>query len=254
MIYDKNGFRLNGVDLADYGVFLTSAPVVDAVEAFTSYTEVPSLNGSMDLTLTDPSGAAYLKRRNVSLPLCAVGTIDDVTVVKRTLGALVGSVVEVYDPYERGRWKGRMSLSSWADRYEPDKVGKVSDVTLTVDAYPFLLMDERTVDVDMTKTYISYSVRPVWPTLHLEVSGATSCAADVYNSDGVSTGHLEWAFSSAYTGKLTVDCERGMAVKTDGAQAVPKLASDYPYVPVGTFTVKLVNCTGTMSYTPVVAI
>ena len=54
---------------------------------------MPGRDGQLDLTLEDPTGAAYMGNRAITLSLYAIGGEDDILAAKTRLAALAGTIV-----------------------------------------------------------------------------------------------------------------------------------------------------------------
>ena len=85
---------LNGVPLERMMLSLSSDGItIDNAEPTVSMQDMPGRDGRLDLTLTDPSGAAYMGNRAITLSLYAIGGEDDILAAKTRLAALAGTVV-----------------------------------------------------------------------------------------------------------------------------------------------------------------
>ena len=70
---------LNGTPLERMMLSLTSDGVtIGNAEPMVSVQDMPGRDGRLDLTLTDPSGAAYMGDRAITLSLYAIGGEDDI--------------------------------------------------------------------------------------------------------------------------------------------------------------------------------
>lgn len=69
---------LNGTPLERMMLSLTSAGIaIDKAAPTVSMQDMPGRDGRLDLTLTDPTGAAYMGNRTITLNLYAIGGEDD---------------------------------------------------------------------------------------------------------------------------------------------------------------------------------
>lgn len=79
---------LNGVPLERMMLSLSSDGVtIDAAKSTLSMQDMPGRDGRLDLTLTDPTGAAYMGDRAITLSLYAIGGEDDILAAKTRLAA-----------------------------------------------------------------------------------------------------------------------------------------------------------------------
>ena len=81
---------------------------------------MPGRDGRLDLTLTDPTGAAYMGDRAITLSLYAIGGEDDILAAKTRLAALAGTIVSLSWRSLPGEYQGRMSLGAWEDKWAGD--------------------------------------------------------------------------------------------------------------------------------------
>lgn len=253
MIPDNSGVRLNGRLLTDYNAILTAPIAVGEAQPVTSFTDVPGLSGSVDLTLESPDGAAYRKRRSVTLEVASVGASDEVAFAKRAIGALVGRTVTVESPEDFGSWRGRLSVSAWKDYLEEHEDGpyKASTVTVTIDAEPYLILAEREIQVDADTTVNILGNTCAWPTLLIT---ATTSTPSVRVTDELG-GNLTLAYSlTVDSAEITADCQKGRSMLKDGSQVFPTIASDYPYLMPGECRFALSGCTATLRYNPLVMV
>lgn len=136
---------LNGTPLERMMLSLTSDGVtIGNAEPTVSVQDMPGRDGRLDLTLTDPSGAAYMGDRAITLSLYAIGGEDDILAAKTQLAALAGTIVSLSWRGLPGEYRGRMSLSAWEDKWAgPRQVATL--VTVSIDAAPYLIGRSRTV-------------------------------------------------------------------------------------------------------------
>ena len=101
---------LNGVPLERMMLSLSSDGVtIDAAKSTLSMQDMPGRDGRLDLTLTDPTGAAYMGDRAITLSLYAIGGEDDILAAKTRLAALAGTIVSLSWRSLPGEYQGRMS-------------------------------------------------------------------------------------------------------------------------------------------------
>ena len=136
---------LNGTPLERMMLSLTSDGVtIGNAEPMVSVQDMPGRDGRLDLTLTDPSGAAYMGDRAITLSLYAIGGEDDILAAKTQLAALAGTIVSLSWRGLPGEYRGRMSLSAWEDKWAgPRQVATL--VTVSIAAAPYLIGRSRTV-------------------------------------------------------------------------------------------------------------
>ena len=162
---------LNGVPLERMMLSLTSDGVtIGNAEPTVSVQDMPGRDGRLDLTLTDPSGAAYMGDRAITLALYAIGGEDDILAAKTRLAALAGTVVTLSWRGLPGEYRGRMSLSAWEDKWAgPRQVATL--VTVSIDAAPYLVGRSRSIALktDANTIHVKGN-RPCWPTWTLTLS------------------------------------------------------------------------------------
>lgn len=253
MILDNSGVRLDGRLLSEYNAILTAPVEVGEAKPVTSYTDVPGISGSADLTLESPDGAAYRTRRSVSLSVASVGSSEEVAYAKRSIGALVGKVVTVESPDDFGAWRGRLSVSAWTDFIEEHEDGayKASTATVTVNAEPYLILAEREIQLDADATINVLGNTCAWPTLTMAATSSTP-SVTVLN-DGAD--QLKLAYSLTVSdATITANCQKGYSTLKDGSQVFPTIESDYPYLMPGECRFVLSGCTATLRYNPLVMV
>lgn len=130
---------LNGVPLERMMLSLSSDGVtIDAAKSTLSMQDMPGRDGRLDLTLTDPTGAAYMGDRAITLSLYAIGGEDDILAAKTRLAALAGTIVSLSWRSLPGEYQGRMSLGAWEDKWAGDhQIATL--VQAEIDAHPYLI-------------------------------------------------------------------------------------------------------------------
>lgn len=221
---------LNGVPLERMMLSLTSDGVtIDAAEPTLSMQDMPGRDGRLDLTLTDPSGAAYMGDRAITLSLYAIGGEDDILAAKTRLAALAGTIVSLSWRSLPGEYQGRMSLGAWEDKWAGDhQIATL--VQAEIDAHPYLIGRSRSIALKTGANTIHVKGnRPCWPTWTLTPASGTKTVSmqDAH-------GHkLTLASATAITGLITIDTSpdvRGLRV--NGNLMTPTLDSDYfPLLP-----------------------
>lgn len=239
---------LNGTPLERMMLSLTSAGVtIGNAEPTVSMQDMPGRDGRLDLTLTDPSGAAYMGNRTITLNLYAIGGEDDILTAKTRLAALAGTIVTLSWRGLPGEYRGRMSLGAWEDKWAgPRQIATL--VQAEIDARPYLI--GRTITAALktgANTIHAKGNRPCWPTWTLTpASGAkTVSVKDAH-------GHtLAIAGTTAITGRITIDTDPDhRELRVNGNLMTPTLESDYFPLPPGVNTITLTGCTGTLTYQP----
>lgn len=239
---------LNGVPLERMMLSLSSDGVtIDAAKPTLSMQDMPGRDGRLDLTLTDPSGAAYMGDRAITLSLYAIGGEDDILAAKTRLAALAGTIVSLSWRSLPGEYQGRMSLGAWEDKWAGDhQIATL--VQAEIDARPYLI--GRTITVALKTGANTIHVkgnRPCWPTWTLTpASGAkTVSVKDAH-------GHtLAIAGTTAITGRISIDTDPDhRELRVNGNLMTPTLESDYFPLPPGVNTITLTGCTGTLTYQP----
>lgn len=243
---------LNGVPLERMMLSLSSDGVtIDAAKPTLSMQDMPGRDGRLDLTLTDPTGAAYMGDRAITLSLYAIGGEDDILTAKTRLAALAGTIVSLSWRSLPGEYKGRMSLGAWADKWAGGhQIGTL--VQAEIDALPYLIGRSRSIALKtgMNTIHVKGN-RPCWPTWTLTpASGAkTVSIKDAH-------GHkLAIASTTAITGRISIDTDPDKReLRVNGNLMAPTLESDYfPLLP-GPNTPTLTGCTGTLTYRPLTLI
>ena len=130
---------LNGVPLERMMLSLSSDGVtIDAAKSTLSMQDMPGRDGRLDLTLTDPTGAAYMGDRAITLSLYAIGGEDDILAAKTRLAALAGTIVSLSWRSLPGEYQGSMSLGAWEDKWAGDhQIATL--VQAEIDAHPYLI-------------------------------------------------------------------------------------------------------------------
>lgn len=244
---------LNGVPLERMMLSLTSDGVtIDNAEPTVSMQDMPGRDGRLDLTLTDPSGAAYMGNRAITLALYAIGGEDDILAAKTRLAALAGTIVTLSWRSLPGEYRGRMSLSAWEDKWAgPRQIA--TTVTMSIDAHPYLIGRSRSIALKTGANTIHVKGnRPCWPTWTLTpASGAkTVSVKDAH-------GHtLAIAGTTAITGRISIDTDPDhRELRVNGNLMAPTLESDYfPLLP-GLNTLTLTGATAaSLAYRPLTLI
>ena len=208
-------------------------------------------DGRLDLTLTDPSGAAYMGDRAITLALYAIGGEDDILAAKTRLAALAGTVVTLSWRGLPGEYRGRMSLSAWEDKWAgPRQVATL--VTVSIDAAPYLVGRSRSIALKTGANAIHVKGnRPCWP------AWALTPAANA-KTVGMQDAHghkLTFASTTTITGRISIDtAPDSRELRVNGNLMTPTLDSDYFPLPPGVNTVTLTGCTGTLAYRPLTLI
>ena len=221
---------LNGVPLERMMLSLSSDGVtIDAAKPTLSMQDMPGRDGRLDLTLTDPTGAAYMGDRAITLSLYAIGGEDDILAAKTRLAALAGTIVSLSWRSLPGEYQGRMSLGAWEDKWAGDhQIATL--VQAEIDAHPYLIGRSRSIALktDANTIHVKGN-RPCWPTWTLTPASGTKTVSmqDAH-------GHkLTLASATAITGRITIDTSpdaRGLRV--NGNLMTPTLDSDYfPLLP-----------------------
>lgn len=221
---------LNGVPLERMMLSLSSDGVtIDAAKPTLSMQDMPGRDGRLDLTLTDPTGAAYMGDRAITLSLYAIGGEDDILAAKTRLAALAGTIVSLSWRSLPGEYQGRMSLGAWEDKWAGDhQIATL--VQAEIDAHPYLIGRSRSIALktDANTIHVKGN-RPCWPTWTLTPASGTKTVSmqDAH-------GHkLTLASATAITGLITIDTSpdaRGLRV--NGNLMTPTLDSDYfPLLP-----------------------
>lgn len=221
---------LNGVPLERMMLSLSSDGVtIDAAKPTLSMQDMPGRDGRLDLTLTDPTGAAYMGDRAITLSLYAIGGEDDILAAKTRLAALAGTIVSLSWRSLPGEYQGRMSLGAWEDKWAGDhQIATL--VQAEIDAHPYLIGRSRSIALktDANTIHVKGN-RPCWPAWALTpASGAKTVSMQDAH------GHkLTLASATAITGLITIDTSpdaRGLRV--NGNLMTPTLDSDYfPLLP-----------------------
>lgn len=177
--------ELDGRPLTWYGCFAAAGGLaLDSAETATSYTDVPGMPGSHDLSLGDALGAALPGRRKGELAIGTAGTVAEVAESKRLIGALHGRRVALrWHPLGEGELRGRLSVGQWTD-YGGTRGEVAATCTIEMDLDPYLYGAERaeTATASSPEVYIRGNA-PVWPVI--TVPGAAEAGdVAVYHGDG----------------------------------------------------------------------
>lgn len=244
---------LNGTPLERMMLSLTSAGIaIDKAAPTVSMQDMPGRDGRLDLTLTDPTGAAYMGNRTITLNLYAIGGEDDILTAKTRLAALSGTVVTLSWRGLPGEYEGRLSLGAWEDKWTGDhQIATL--VQATIDAHPCLIGRIITAALKTGATTIhAKGNRPCWPTWTIApANGAkTISVKDAH-------GHtLAIAGMTAITGRITIITDPDKReLRVNGNLMAPTLESDYfPLLP-GLNTLTLTGATSaSLTYRPLTLI
>ena len=243
---------LNGVPLERMMLSLTSDGVtIDAANPTLSMPDRPGRDGRLDLTLTDPSGAAYMGDRAITLSLYAIGGEDDILAAKTRLAALAGTIVSLSWRSLPGEYQGRMSLGAWEDKWAGDhQIATL--VQAEIDAHPYLIGRSRSIALKTGANAIHVKGnRPCWP------AWALTPAANA-KTVGMQDAHghkLTFASTTTITGRISIDtAPDSRELRVNGNLMTPTLDSDYFPLPPGVHTLTLTGCTGTLAYRPLTLI
>ena len=214
---------LNGVPLERMMLSLSSDGItIDNAEPTVSVQDMPGRDGRLDLTLTDPSGAAYMGNRAITLSLYAIGGEDDILAAKTRLAALAGTVVTLSWRGLPGEYQGRMSLSAWEDKWAgPRQIATL--VTVSIAAAPYLIGRSRSITLK---------------------TGANAIHTLAVTS------------TTAITGRISIDTDPDhRELRVNGNLMTPTLESDYfPLLP-GLNTLTLTGATAaSLAYRPLTLI
>lgn len=244
---------LNGTPLERMMLSLAADGItIDATKPTTSTQDMPGRDGQLDLTLEDPTGAAYMGNRAITLSLYAIGGEDDILAAKTRLAALAGTIVTLSWRGLPGEYRGRMSLSAWEDKWAgPRQIATL--VTVSIDAHPYLIGRSRSIALktDANTIHVKGN-RPCWPTWTLTPASGTKTIA-IQDAHG---HKLTFASATAITGLITIDTSpdaRGLRV--NGNLMTPTLDSDYfPLLP-GANTITTTGITAaSLAYRPLTLI
>lgn len=244
---------LNGVPLERMMLSLSSDGVtIDAAKPTLSMQDMPGRDGRLDLTLTDPTGAAYMGDRAITLSLYAIGGEDDILAAKTRLAALAGTIVSLSWRSLPGEYQGRMSLGAWEDKWAGDhQIATL--VQAEIDAHPYLIGRIRSIALKTGANAIHVKGnRPCWPAWALTPASGTKTIS-IQDAHG---HKLTFASATAITGLITIDTSpdaRGLRV--NGNLMTPTLESDYfPLLP-GLNTLTLTGATAaSLAYRPLTLI
>ena len=221
---------LNGVPLERMMFSLAADGItIDATKPTTSTQDMPGRDGQLDLTLEDPTGAAYMGNRAITLSLYAIGGEDDILAAKTRLAALAGTIVTLSWRSLPGEYEGRMSLGAWEDKWAgPRQIATL--VTVSIDVHPYLIGRSRSIALktDANTIHVKGN-RPCWPTWTIApANGAkTISVKDAH-------GHtLAIAGMTAITGRITIITDPDKReLRVNGNLMAPTLESDYfPLLP-----------------------
>lgn len=243
---------LNGVPLERMMFSLAADGItIDATKPTTSTQDMPGRDGQLDLTLEDPTGAAYMGNRAITLNLYAIGGEDDILAAKTRLAALAGTIVTLSWRSLPGEYRGRMSLGAWADKWAgPRQIATL--VTVSIDAHPYLIGRGRSIALKTGANTIHVKGnRPCWPTWTL-TPAANAKTVGMQDAHG---HKLTFASTTTITGRISIDtAPDSRELRVNGNLMTPTLDSDYFPLPPGVNTVTLTGCTGTLAYRPLTLI
>ena len=221
---------LNGTPLERMMLSLTSDGVtIGNAEPMVSVQDMPGRDGRLDLTLTDPTGAAYMGDRAITLSLYAIGGEDDILAAKTRLAALAGTIVSLSWRSLPGEYEGRMSLGAWEDKWAgPRQIATL--VTVSIDAAPYLVGRSRSIALktDANTIHVKGN-RPCWPTWTL-TPAADAKTVSIKDAHG---HKLAVTSTTAITGRISIDTDPDhRELRVNGNLMTPTLDSDYfPLLP-----------------------
>ena len=237
---------LNGVPLERMMFSLAADGItIDATKPTTSTQDMPGRDGQLDLTLEDPTGAAYMGNRAITLNLYAIGGEDDI------LAALAGTIVTLSWRSLPGEYRGRMSLGAWADKWAgPRQIATL--VTVSIDAHPYLIGRGRSIALKTGANTIHVKGnRPCWPTWTL-TPAANAKTVSIKDAHGHT---LAVASTPAITGRISIITDPDhRELRVNGNLMAPTLESDYFPLPPGVHTLALTGCAGILTYRPLTLI
>ena len=243
---------LNGVPLERMMLSLSSDGVtIDNAEPTVSMQDMPGRDGRLDLTLTDPTGAAYMGDRAITLNLYAIGGEDDILAAKQRLAALAGTIVTLSWRGLPGEYRGRMSLGAWADKW----AGGHQIATLVqaeIAAHPYLIGRSQSIALktDANTIHVKGN-RPCWPTWTL-TPAANAKTVSIKDTHGHT---LAIASTTAITGRISIDTDPDhRELRVNGNLTAPTLESDHFPLPPGVNTLTLTGCAGILTYRPLTLI
>jgi len=244
---------LNGTPLERMMLSLTSDGVtIGNAEPTVSVQDMPGRDGRLDLTLTDPSGAAYMGDRAITLSLYAIGGEDDILAAKTQLAALAGTIVSLSWRGLPGEYRGRMSLGAWEDKWAGDhQIATL--VQAEIDAHPYLIGRSRSIALktDANTIHVKGN-RPCWPTWTL-TPAADAKTVSIKDAHGHT---LAVTSTTAITGRISIDTDPDhRELRVNGNLMAPTLESDYfPLLP-GLNTLTLTGATAaSLAYRPLTLI
>ena len=243
---------LNGVPLERMMLSLSSDGVtIDAAKPTLSMQDMPGRDGRLDLTLTDPTGAAYMGDRAITLSLYAIGGEDDILAAKTRLAALAGTIVSlswrsarrIPRPHELGAWEDK-----WAGDHQIATL-----VQAEIDAHPYLIGRGRSIALktDANTIHVKGN-RPCWPTWTL-TPAADAKTVSIKDAHG---HKLAVTSTTAITGRISIDTDPDhRELRVNGNLMTPTLESDYfPLLP-GLNTLTLTGATAaSLAYRPLTLI
>lgn len=237
---DAAEVTLDGATLEELGCWPTSIELAPAT-ATVSTASVPGRHGSVDLTLEDGTGGAYLTNRTLTIGIATDASWGETLAdVKPAIGAFMGRVVEVWASPLGGTMEGRCAVGQWDDSRG------ASACTLTFDVGPMVSGDA--VEVELAEGANAVEVSGNRPALAVYTLTATDGATSISVYDG--EGHtLEYSPGASITATVTIDCD-AQAVYAGSSLVAPTVESDYPVLLPGAATVTLTNCTGALTYVP----
>ena len=142
----ENILKINGIPIDELGILMTHPGMrVSAPEAITKFQRVPGSTMLVDTTLRDEDGNAPLKERTVTISLCTIGYVEDISSLQRKLAALTGSISTVQFAYEPC-WQGFIQFKNWKPIYVYGTTAKYS-FDLVMIAAPLAYGDTKVIAV-----------------------------------------------------------------------------------------------------------
>lgn len=240
--YRRNGASLiiDGEAIGDNGVLLKEV-VIGAAEVRMSVEEVDGVAGGVDLTLEGPDGRAVPGRRPCEFDLVLDGSVTDRMQARAWLMGHNGKRCEVaYSPFGGLLLRGRVSFE------DPDDMLMHSEVTMLLDADPYLSGKSRTVSLGASTRFKVGGNAYSWPVIRISpASGSKSVRVTV---DG---GRFIEVKSSSTFGsvEIVIDCRPGSrCCRVNGNLIAPTIESDYPALVNGWRTVSLTGGTGKIEF------
>lgn len=184
----------------DWGLILKKRPVIDPPEPKTVYIDIPSSDGSLDMTESLTGFVAY-KDRKITMEFNVISARSGWSSLYTTImGFVHGKKLRiVFDEDPNYYYQGRVEVDSW----KSDKRTSTIIITAKVDPYKYkqtLTVESDTIDSDTIMEYAIGSKQPVIPIINVDHDCTITYGDKTYNLTAGDNRILEIRFKNGICG------------------------------------------------------